>query len=164
VHRIGRTARAGEYGDAISFGCEDYAVNLPDIEAYIGRRIPVEPVDAEFLVPLERAVRRRPPEIGPGGNRGRSGGRGRPPRRRNDHEPSGRQRDKQDEAGPQATPGAADAANTASAAETTDAPPAKKRRRRRRHKSGPATAGGHDGEASSPSEGAGEPKTPATEG
>ena len=40
VHRIGRTARAGAEGDAISFGCEEYVMSLPDIEAYIGRKIP----------------------------------------------------------------------------------------------------------------------------
>ena len=36
VHRIGRTARLGAEGDAISFACERYAMSLPDIEAYIG--------------------------------------------------------------------------------------------------------------------------------
>ena len=40
VHRIGRTARAGAEGDAISLGCEDFVQSLPDIEAYIGRSIP----------------------------------------------------------------------------------------------------------------------------
>ena len=50
VHRIGRTARAGASGDAISFGCESYAASLPDIEALIGRKIPVERIDPEALV------------------------------------------------------------------------------------------------------------------
>lgn len=49
VHRIGRTARAGASGDAISFACEDYAFTLPDIEAYIGNKIPFEAVDSTIL-------------------------------------------------------------------------------------------------------------------
>lgn len=49
VHRIGRTARLGEEGDAISFACERYAMSLPDIEAYIEQKIPVEPVTTELL-------------------------------------------------------------------------------------------------------------------
>ncbi|MEA9796150.1 ATP-dependent RNA helicase RhlB [Xanthomonas campestris pv. raphani] len=57
VHRIGRTARLGEEGDAISFACERYAMSLPDIEAYIEQKIPVEPVTSELLTPLPRAAR-----------------------------------------------------------------------------------------------------------
>ncbi|AZR32633.1 ATP-dependent RNA helicase RhlB [Xanthomonas vasicola] len=57
VHRIGRTARLGEEGDAISFACERYAISLPDIEAYIEQKIPVEPVTSELLTPLPRAAR-----------------------------------------------------------------------------------------------------------
>ncbi len=61
VHRIGRTARLGEEGDAISFACERYAMGLPDIEAYIEQKIPSEPVTAELLTPLPRPERVRPP-------------------------------------------------------------------------------------------------------
>jgi ATP-dependent RNA helicase RhlB len=52
VHRIGRTARAGAAGDAISFGCETYAISLPEIEAFIGRKIPVASFDHNALVPF----------------------------------------------------------------------------------------------------------------
>ena len=80
VHRIGRTARAGASGDAISFGCETYAVSLPDIEAYIGHKIPVVKYDPDLLPELIKPkYKPRKPPGGRGGNRG--GGR-RPPRRR----------------------------------------------------------------------------------
>ena len=57
VHRIGRTARLGEEGDAISFACERYAMSLPDIEAYIEQKIPVEAVTSELLTALPRPER-----------------------------------------------------------------------------------------------------------
>lgn len=60
VHRVGRTARAGAEGDAISFACEDYAFNLPAIEQFIGHKIPVGEIDAELLVkPKPPAKHRR---------------------------------------------------------------------------------------------------------
>ena len=58
VHRIGRTARLGAEGDAISFACERYAMSLPDIEDYIQQKIPSESVTAELLtaIPREKPV------------------------------------------------------------------------------------------------------------
>jgi ATP-dependent RNA helicase RhlB len=77
VHRIGRTARAGAEGDAISLGCEDYVQSLPDIEAYIGRSLPraalTEDVLPEITVPA-RERRRFGGPGGPGGARGGFGG------------------------------------------------------------------------------------------
>jgi ATP-dependent RNA helicase RhlB len=59
VHRIGRTARLGAEGDAISFACERYAMSLPDIEAYIEQKIPSEPVTRELMTALPRPERER---------------------------------------------------------------------------------------------------------
>jgi ATP-dependent RNA helicase RhlB len=82
VHRIGRTARAGAAGDAISFGCETYAISLPEIEEFIGYKIPVATFSADDLpdvIEPARYRRKGPPRKGPrsGGGRKpeRSGGR-----------------------------------------------------------------------------------------
>jgi ATP-dependent RNA helicase RhlB len=39
VHRIGRTGRAGTTGISISFACEDDAFLLPELEAFIGKKL-----------------------------------------------------------------------------------------------------------------------------
>ena len=91
VHRIGRTARAGAEGDAISFACEDTAVSLPEIEDYLGHKIPSAPVAREIMATdvkyvssgegprrphgRPRSGGQRPPPRGGGGGPRRSGGR-----------------------------------------------------------------------------------------
>ncbi|MDH3439769.1 MAG: ATP-dependent RNA helicase RhlB [Gammaproteobacteria bacterium] len=79
VHRIGRTARAGAAGDAISFGCESYAVSLPEIEEFIGHKIPVANYDPDILPELIKPPR-RPRKDRSGPPRRNSGGGGRPRR------------------------------------------------------------------------------------
>ena len=81
VHRIGRTARLGAEGDAITFACERFVYSLPDIEAYIGHSIPVERVTDEMLAkprpPVRRPQHKSPSGHGRGGRDGRgSSGRG----------------------------------------------------------------------------------------
>jgi ATP-dependent RNA helicase RhlB len=49
VHRIGRTARAGNSGQAISFACEKFGKHLDDIESFIGMKIPTEPAAASLF-------------------------------------------------------------------------------------------------------------------
>jgi ATP-dependent RNA helicase RhlB len=89
VHRIGRTARAGASGDALSFACEDYAYSLPEIEEYIGHKIPCADMPQDLPTDIKPRIRtERRPTGGPrrGGRPGsgpRAGGRssGRAPRR-----------------------------------------------------------------------------------
>jgi len=88
VHRIGRTARAGAVGTAISFACEKFCFGLPDIEQYIGHKIPMpdwshdrlhigDPTHpghhAEGLAEEDRET--PPPASGKGGGGRRGGGR-----------------------------------------------------------------------------------------
>jgi len=146
VHRIGRTARAGAEGDAISFGCEEYAISLPDIERYIGHQIPRAAIDAVDLAavtaPPPAEWRERAPRPGqsrggggrPGGGRstgGRSGG----PRPGGGNRASGGGAAKP--ANPPSAPAGGGAEATNGAASGSN--PARRRRRRNRGGGGPAT-------------------------
>ena len=75
VHRVGRTARVGAKGDAVSFSCERFCYSLTDIEAFIGQSIPAEVAGAELMIDPQPPVRRpaRQPNRGRGRGRGRSG-------------------------------------------------------------------------------------------
>ncbi len=63
VHRIGRTARAGQSGKAISLADEDYVFSLDAIQRLIGMKIPVEFADnALFAAPAaSREEKTAPP-------------------------------------------------------------------------------------------------------
>ncbi len=78
VHRIGRTARLGAKGDAISFACERFVYSLPDIEDFIGQSIPVAHIDEGMLVnpapPVARPKRKFAPKRGAGGRGGPGNG------------------------------------------------------------------------------------------
>jgi ATP-dependent RNA helicase RhlB len=50
VHRIGRTARAGKSGNAISLACEKYVYHLEALETLLGYKIPVLWPEEELLV------------------------------------------------------------------------------------------------------------------
>ncbi|MFI3221179.1 MAG: DEAD/DEAH box helicase [Methylococcales bacterium] len=60
VHRIGRTARFGASGVAISFICEEYAYSMPDIEDYIEQKISIRPIDKELLADIIKPEKRTP--------------------------------------------------------------------------------------------------------
>ena len=85
VHRIGRTARAGAEGDAISFADEEYVFSLDAIEKLIGRQIPAEVADPALYRHPETRTRmtrpHRPSGPGPRGPRGPH----RPPASRGPH-------------------------------------------------------------------------------
>ena len=54
VHRIGRTARAGESGHAISFACEEHAISLLDIEEFIGHPLKKMEISDDLLKPSQK--------------------------------------------------------------------------------------------------------------
>lgn len=71
VHRIGRTARAGAAGEAISFACEEFVFSLPEIEELLGQEIPASPVTDDILaVPAPPKKINRPKSANSNNRRG----------------------------------------------------------------------------------------------
>jgi ATP-dependent RNA helicase RhlB len=127
VHRIGRTARAGASGKAISLVDEASAFSLEGVERFIGQRIRVEWAEDALFLPEIRPTaeeRRRSAEArearraGHGARGPRGGG---PPRR-----PPGRPFE-----GPRREPAVPPAERSGPAAPGPDGAPGRPRRRRR---------------------------------
>ncbi len=81
VHRIGRTGRAGAKGTSITFACEEESFGIPPIEEYIGRPLPCEHPDPDWLtIPDDVAPLRAADVVMPAGTGGdqrrRTGGGG----------------------------------------------------------------------------------------
>jgi ATP-dependent RNA helicase RhlB len=60
VHRVGRTARAGAKGKAITLCCDRYATHLPYLEEYLSDKVPVAWADDEMFLE-DQAPDYRPP-------------------------------------------------------------------------------------------------------
>jgi ATP-dependent RNA helicase RhlB len=173
VHRIGRTARLGAEGDAISFACDLYAMSLPDIEAYIGQSIPVASIDPAWLVmPKAHAIDaefaanaaadsaafgdvvpprpgEKPRRTGAGGRGGRDGERG-ASRPRREHKPAATEAPAVVAV---AEPAPAPAAANGSAAPANDSAEGARKPRRRRGGRNRRREGAPAAEAATPTQG-----------
>jgi ATP-dependent RNA helicase RhlB len=80
VHRIGRTARVGAEGKAITLACENYVYSLDAIHRYVGYEIPTSFADDDLYRPVKPRSRSSRPSRRPGR---------RPPSRRSDRRGEG---------------------------------------------------------------------------
>ena len=58
VHRIGRTARVGAEGTALTLACEDYIYSLDAIQRYVGYELPTEFADDSLFAKVQPHDRR----------------------------------------------------------------------------------------------------------
>jgi ATP-dependent RNA helicase RhlB len=157
VHRIGRTARAGKTGRALTLACEDYVYHLDPLEQLLGYKIPVVwPEDGWYIkdqakpIPRGRSPRaKRGPKQRPAGRSKRPSAPRKPAKKtRRKHYPGEffgfapptkktpakpKKADQGEPADPEAKNGSKSAADNG---------PPKKRRRRRRKKPAPKRAAG----------------------
>lgn len=88
VHRIGRTARAGNLGMAVSIADEHSVYNLAAIEKFINMKIPVEAISSELLAEDNSRKTRFRSDYAKSGtgrqNRNSNRGSGRPARRQSE--------------------------------------------------------------------------------
>jgi ATP-dependent RNA helicase RhlB len=143
VHRVGRTARAGASGKAISIACEDYVQGLEAIEEFIGFKLPHDfPDDAMLGEHIAHPPRRpreerfgRPDSGERHGRHDRRGGHGH-------HEPRSTPSHHETKPAPgpgHAKPAGAPHAHGAAAPGGPAGEKRKRRRRRRKQPGGPAS-------------------------
>jgi ATP-dependent RNA helicase RhlB len=139
VHRIGRTARAGAAGIALSLACDEYVYSLPEIEAFIGHKITVAPISEELLTepkpPARRERSSRPVDRNARGKGGRSASR--KPRPAGNNAEARNSRDGNASREKQPSDGAQKSADAATPAASQ---PSKRRRVRRRRRASGAEA------------------------
>jgi len=82
IHRVGRTARVGAEGKAISLACENFVYSLPAIEKLLSAGIPVKHADNTLFLKVQPRPRPQPHEQAPSQSQASSGTRRRRRRRR----------------------------------------------------------------------------------